>query len=278
MAEPIGRKTGKMKGSAVWSISIVLLLGILGGALHFPHALSAESAASKGFEVSGDWLHEIILERVRAETPWHEEGFTLKVVHPKKGISLPRMPRSIKFLDPIKVEPGGIARGTLVFLDRRGSPISKAAFEVRANRPKRLWRLRRAVRKGQVFDLDNVQAEDVVRRRIPPGACEDPKDLVGMVAKRHLSAGALLRYDQWKALPMVKRMQQVQILLETPTLRMVASGLALEEGQRGQLIRVLNVHSKRVIMARVRDAGTTVVEYRSWENPVISRISEEQMR
>ena len=59
--------------------------------------------------------------------------------------------------------------------------------------------------------------------------------------------------------PLVKRRDVVRIVARSRFLRVSATGEALQDGRRGQFIRVRNLRSGRVIVARVVDAGMVEV-------------------
>lgn len=63
-----------------------------------------------------------------------------------------------------------------------------------------------------------------------------------------------------KVLPAVKPGQKVKMSVTIGELRVTAVGLSLEEGKVGQMIRVRNVDSNKVLSARVSGPGTVDVE------------------
>jgi flagella basal body P-ring formation protein FlgA len=60
--------------------------------------------------------------------------------------------------------------------------------------------------------------------------------------------------------PVVKPQDAVRLLVKVGGLKVTAAGQALQEGRVGQLIRVQNVDSKKVILGRVVEAGLVEVE------------------
>jgi flagella basal body P-ring formation protein FlgA len=82
-----------------------------------------------------------------------------------------------------------------------------------------------------------------------------------MRAVRAIQAGAVLRKDQFRPEPILRKGQKVEIVLEAENLRIVAPGQSLEDGGKGESIRVLNTSSRQVIVARVVDAKRVVVDF-----------------
>lgn len=124
-----------------------------------------------------------------------------------------------------------------------------------------VWVLSRSIPKGGVLSPGDLARKPLPTRTLPAGALEDPSPLMGMRAVRTLQAGTVLRADQFKPEPILRKGQKVEILLEKGGLKIVAPGEALEEGGAGQKIRVLNLSSKQVVLARVEHAGGVRVEF-----------------
>jgi flagella basal body P-ring formation protein FlgA len=59
-----------------------------------------------------------------------------------------------------------------------------------------------------------------------------------------------------KAAAAVKRNENVIIRIEKPGLSVTAVGKAMQEGRAGEVIKVRNVDSQRMILARVGEDGT----------------------
>jgi flagella basal body P-ring formation protein FlgA len=124
-----------------------------------------------------------------------------------------------------------------------------------------VWVLARSIPKGGVLSPEDVTKKTLQGASLPAGAVEDPSPLLGMRAVRSLQAGTMLRAEQFKPEPILRKGQKVEIVLEKGGLRIVAPGEALEEGGAGQRIRVLNSSSRQVVMARVENAGAVRVEF-----------------
>lgn len=124
-----------------------------------------------------------------------------------------------------------------------------------------VWVLSRSLSKGSVLGPGDLARKPLPAGGVPAGAVADPSPLLGMRAVRTLQAGSLLRADQFKPEAILRKGQKVEIILEKGGLKIVAPGEALEEGGFGQRIRVLNVSSRQVVLARVENAGGVRVEF-----------------
>ena len=83
--------------------------------------------------------------------------------------------------------------------------------------------------------------------------------LVGKQLIRRLAAHDPFGSNAIKALPLIKRGEQISILATQATLQIRMTGEALSDGVEGDLIRVKNHNSNRIIEGRVTTAGEVEV-------------------
>ena len=104
---------------------------------------------------------------------------------------------------------------------------------------------------GQTLSQENVRIEEKLSNRPEPAGWKPP---FGQVAKRLLPAKTIIRPQMAgpvRAPIVVKRNQNVLIRIENPGFLITAAGTALQEGKAGEHIRVRNVDSRRVIIAKI---------------------------
>lgn len=111
---------------------------------------------------------------------------------------------------------------------------------------------------------DIVAAEDLVWTEIPatrvgPGIATDLARLIGTEARRGLRAGEPLRSADLRTPLMVRKGGLVTLSYSTDTMRLTLSGRALSEGVLGDVVRVLNLQSSRVVEAVIDGKDSAVV-------------------
>jgi flagella basal body P-ring formation protein FlgA len=87
----------------------------------------------------------------------------------------------------------------------------------------------------------------------------DWKSPYGFVASRDIAAGTEINHSNARApKPQVilERNQSVIIRIDKPGLAVTAMGKSMQKGKLGELIKVKNIDSQRVILARVNEDGT----------------------
>jgi len=111
-----------------------------------------------------------------------------------------------------------------------------------------------------------IEAQDI--EMVMRDLNEAPKDVIlsseavmGKVLKRAVSQGEVLRLSALEEPILIKRGQLVTILAENERLKITALGQAQENGAKGDIIKVTNVDSKKVVQGRVIEKDIVKVEF-----------------
>ena len=126
-------------------------------------------------------------------------------------------------------------------------------------RPK--YNIRRAVttadvNEGATLTADNTKIEDVISDMPEPTNWTMP---YGLVATRSMSAGTVVSSNMAKSprpQVIIERNQNVVIRIDRNGLVVTATGKATQQGRLGEYIKVKNIDSQRVIVAKVNEDGT----------------------
>lgn len=94
--------------------------------------------------------------------------------------------------------------------------------------------------------------------RLSGGYFTNLADVAGYAAKRSLAPGMIITKSMLEKPILIKRGATVVILAQSGSLQVTAQGEALQDGRNGQLIRVMNIQSRKVILAQILDAGTVM--------------------
>ncbi|HNQ02925.1 MAG TPA: flagellar basal body P-ring formation chaperone FlgA, partial [Syntrophales bacterium] len=93
------------------------------------------------------------------------------------------------------------------------------------------------------------------------GTLAEAGEAVGKKATAGLNAGTEITRQMLRSAPVVKKGEVVRIVLESGPMTISAVGLCQEDGGRGDLIRVQNVSSKKIIFARVMGTALVRVDF-----------------
>lgn len=141
-----------------------------------------------------------------------------------------------------------------IFADGKEVGTREVAFRLK-------YKCRRAVAMvdipaGVLISPENVKTEECLCDNPEPSNWRAP---YGLVARRGIAANSVLRSSMVRHLKpdvIVKRNQNVVIRIEQPGLSISAIGKALQKGSVGEYVKVRNVDSQRVILAKINEDGT----------------------
>ncbi len=121
--------------------------------------------------------------------------------------------------------------------------------------------VKRAVRKGEPLGPENTALVEEDITRLHRSFLLHADRLRGMVAKRTLQPGRIISPEDLTAPLLIHRGQVVMIRVQTPNIFITAPGRAKQNGKFGEIIRVENLQSKKIIYARVSTSRTVNVEF-----------------
>ncbi|ALG71278.1 FlgA protein [Azospirillum thiophilum] len=140
-----------------------------------------------------------------------------------------------------------VVTGTAVRL-----PVSGRAFGV-----VQIPVLTRRVIPGDIIGPGDVDWQDVRADMTTSDTAATDAQLIGMTPRRGISTNQAVRLRDLQSPRMIDKGSLVTITLTTPAMTLTTQGKALQDGGRGEVIRVVNIQSNRIVEATV--AGPNVV-------------------
>ncbi len=113
-----------------------------------------------------------------------------------------------------------------------------------------------AIQEGEIISNEKVKIEERVEDQPPGQTWVNP---VGMVAGRRLSKGTEIRFDMVQSEGFsvsIKRNENVVIRAEKYGFIVTSVGIALQKGNEGDVIRVRNIDSSRIVSMKINPDGT----------------------
>jgi flagella basal body P-ring formation protein FlgA len=120
--------------------------------------------------------------------------------------------------------------------------------------------LAHSVAPGDVIQLADLDWLPVRLDRVAPNAATDPRQLVGMTARRPLRAEQMLRLNDVSMAAAIHRGSTVTLMVKTENMMLTAQGRALEDAALGQPIRVVNTGSNKQLTGIVQDGATVAIQ------------------
>ena len=210
--------------------------------------------------IAAERIRNAVRDHILRHAPWPEEQMRVK---------------NIKFVQDTVLAPGQVALQVSPpdHTDWLGSIALTVHLMVDGKLAKRLivpaeievWNnvvvTAKPLGKYQPIGDEDIRIERMNLARVPSNAIVRTDQALGRRTKRNLAANCILRKDQVELPPIVKRGEIVQVVAESDALKISVKGIAKENGAQGDLIKVVNVRSKKIIYAQVVDGQTVRVDF-----------------
>jgi len=116
--------------------------------------------------------------------------------------------------------------------------------------------LKHALRPGDVVTAQDLEWETT--QHFPSGAVQNPTEIIGKSAKAHLRAGLVMYPNLFELPKVIQQGQTVEVILRSESLDIRYTGVATQDGVRGQTISI-RMPSGTTIGATVLDPGRVLV-------------------
>jgi len=223
-----------------------------GAALPEPARLSSEAVAA----IARDWI------TTHAGT--NLERNAVELAAPPRELVLPAGDISTT----VTLQTGSLSGGPVTVLvevtsqDRLGARTTRSTtvnFRIGAHQDVvvavRELPIRTALTSG------DVRTERRPYDRVPPGALHETREVVGKEVTRSLAPGEVLTASSVATPRAVRRGAVVTLLVEGRGFRIVARGVASEDGAVGDTIKVVNQSSRREMAGKVEDDRTVRIPF-----------------
>ncbi len=113
--------------------------------------------------------------------------------------------------------------------------------------------------RGDIIKKNDIEWIKIRERALHRGYIENEGKIVGMEARRHIAARTPLTANQVQRPQLVKKGSLVNISLVNAYMRLTTKGRSLENGGAGDTIRIKNIKTKKIILAKVTGADSARV-------------------
>lgn len=150
-------------------------------------------------------------------------------------------------------------RFTAAVLAPADRPTVELAIAGRAVRVAEVPVLSHRIGRGDVIGQGDLVTAKVAVNLIGRDTLTDAKDIIGLEPTRPLMPGLPIRSQDVRPPVLVAKNSLVTIVLRRAGMELTVQGKALDEGGRGDTVRVVNTKSQRVLEAQVDGPGTVVL-------------------
>ena len=161
-----------------------------------------------------------------------------------------------------------------VFLPSGSRLEGNATLGVKCTNPSKYWTVyisaklkiykpvvvaKHPLERGKLISTADLTTQVQEISRLRASYYSEPQQVIGKVTSRRIAIGAALTSSSVKTPPLVKRGEQVTIIANVNALEIRMSGKALANGKAGDVIKVRNSNSNRVVHGKVIKAGVVQV-------------------
>ncbi len=226
------------------------------------HLLSSgpTKVSRKTTTLAADKIRSAVVTHIQKYAPWKPEQLRIGAVKFQRDLNVPpgkvsitvQAPKHSDWLGAIPFRVKVNVNGHLVHKLSVATTIEVWSDVVLAAKP---------LGKYQPITQQCVKVVRMNLARVPASAILNPKDVMGQRARRNIAINTVLRSDQIEMPPLVKIGDLVQAVAETADLKITVKAMVKESGGKGEMVRVLNLRSKKIVYAQVVDAQTVSVDF-----------------
>ena len=166
----------------------------------------------------------------------------------------------------LRIEPAGNQDfiGDMVFLIKSfkgGNLVRTESVRTRIEVLRDIVITARALPAGTVLTDSDVKTIRKWVRRIHPQSLSSFETIAGKLLTRQVASGAEILAMMLKDIPLVRKGKMVKIVFDNRLMHIVTVGLSEEDGVAGNIVRVKNITSNKIIYARVLSDSLVGIEF-----------------
>jgi len=243
--------TAILRPLVLWALTALMIV---------PFAFGAPAGSSLGADavarIARDWL----IERLGSDVDPH----AVELAGPPRELALPAGEVTFNTTQ----QSGSIATGSITVLveaivtDARGARTTRSTtVNFRVNQLHDVVVTVRELGRRAIVGASDVRLERRPITKLPANAIRDLREVVGHEVTRPLAPGEVVTAQAVTAPMVIRRGSVVAVIVEGANFRIVARGVASEDGALGAPIRVLNAASRKEVVGRVEDERTVRIPF-----------------
>ena len=243
---PLGKRRacGSGKAPSAWSIVILLLLSATPQA-HADVTTQVQQAVENHLR--------LMLEQQAVRQGWQGMQLRYEINVPASAANLPHCS------DALQVQATGEAPSAMERQTLQIRCVDTPGWSTNATGQAHVFlpavHAEGIIDRGQTLTAGDLKLQRINIAKARRGYYNQIEEVVGLAAKRRIRAGQTITPALLEQAMAVKRGQPVKIVASNESIEASTSGEALADGQPGDVIRVRNVGSGKVIDAKVVEAG-----------------------
>ena len=217
------------------------------------------AAAGSTATITGEVLQAAVQAHVEKNSPWPKGRIKVEFLESVPDVDVPSEKVTIRIKG--RANEDFIGQTSFTASLRGTKPLREE--HVKAT----LWVLMdvvvstKSLSSGAVLGAGDVKILQKWYDAVPQNRISDLKEVIGKKLSVSVNPHMEITKNVLKDCPIVRRNQPVRIVLDNGSLCITASGVSQEDGMLGEVVRVQNTASKRVIHARVKGNALVAVDF-----------------
>jgi flagellar basal body P-ring formation protein FlgA len=205
-------------------------------------------------------IRRAVKAAILSRMPWKEEDVTIHDIRFDDSMALPTGRLTYR-IEPTPHEEyiGRTILGLRLFVD--GRPVRKLWVNATITVMAKVVTVIRPLGRYQHIQPADLALERRDLTKLPADTVRNLENAVGNRTTRMIYPHTVLESSMMTAPPLVRRGDIVKIIARSGPMTITATGLAKQQGSKGQMVHVANTDSRRVITARVTGPGTVEVDF-----------------
>jgi flagella basal body P-ring formation protein FlgA len=222
----------------------------------FPGSESS-SIQRAALKITGKDIDQVVLKHIREAN--NNKDLKPRILAKTRDIFLPRGQVSYAITSKGKYKKDGGYRNYEVEFSIDGEAVRIVTVRTYLKLYKEVFIARDTIRRNQIIEESDLLKVRKNVDRLPREYVTDKEQLIGKISKRTINPSEAIRRNTVSAPPLVKSGDRLQIVFETPFLRLSAPGISMAKGRKGERIPVKNLDSKIVVFATVQTRNVVLV-------------------
>ncbi|MGB9697795.1 MAG: flagellar basal body P-ring formation chaperone FlgA [Thermodesulfobacteriota bacterium] len=242
-------------------LKIYLILILYSAILIYSLAHSETKAdLQNGYIIEAERVMRILEDFLKTNLEKQNRSVKISEIRGFKKIFLPEGVLSWEIKLPDRFFQGGGIPVTLTFYIN-GRKVQEVHFQAQVEIYAWVVVAKNYLPKHQLIKESDVHLVYRNITKYPADVLTETKEVIGKRASLHINAWEVLRKSMVEVPPLVKKGDYVTLLAENEGFRITAIGEVKEEGRQGEIVKVLNISSKKEIFGRVLDSQTVQVDF-----------------
>ena len=204
-----------------------------------------------------------IVERLRhdvAEKFDGHEKVTITLDNPSLSVLLPTSVPASFSIGALTVDPTSRRLTATLTAPAEGAAIVETSIAGRINPLIDVPVLAEGRRNGDIIKAEDIIMIETPVDRITPETITKKEELIGKTPKRGMNARALIKIRDVQMPILVKRGEGVVLSMRQGAMTLTVKAKALDDAAKGDIVRVLNTSSNRVLSAMVDGPGAVSID------------------